>query len=234
TAGEALSHLGEPFRASFQGLLNRVFMVSGRKTEAVSIPIVIKTPEASANGMFDDYMKVISACLQEKRSVGIKYRSHSTKEITERIVDPYGLVFYDGTWILIGYCHLRKDIRSFALDRILALKERWLYFEPKEDFSLEEYLSGGWGVVQGEKQTGVTVRFGPAIADYILRKERWHSSEKRKIHKDGTVELSFVVAGVNEIRRWICSWLPDVEVIEPSWLRKQLYEELSRAAEQHR
>ncbi|HEX2964254.1 MAG TPA: HTH domain-containing protein, partial [Syntrophorhabdaceae bacterium] len=47
TAGEALSHLGEPFRASFQGLLNRVFMVSGRKTEAVSIPIVIKTPEAS-------------------------------------------------------------------------------------------------------------------------------------------------------------------------------------------
>lgn len=234
TAGEALSHLGEPFRESFRSLVNRVFVTSGKSTEANSIPIIIKTHDAAANESVDGYLKTISACLKEKRCVALNYRSRSAKELTERIVDPYGLVFYDGIWILIGYCHLRKDIRSFALDRIIDLTERWLYFEPKEDFSLEEYLANGWGVIQGETRTRVTVRFNAAIADYILRKKRWHRSEKRKILKGGRVELTFTVAGVNEIKRWIFSWLPDVEVVEPAWLRNQFRKELLKSADQHK
>ena len=83
----------------------------------------------------------ISLCTKEKRSVSMVYHAHKTKEAIERIVDPYGLVFFEGVWVLIGYCHLRKGIRSFAIDRIIDLKERFLYFEIRGGFNLEEYIS---------------------------------------------------------------------------------------------
>jgi proteasome accessory factor B len=57
------------------------------------------------------------------------------------------------------------------------------------------------------------VRFGKEIADYILRRDSWHPSEKRKTLPDGGVELSFTVAGTLEIKKWIYSWLPHAEVI---------------------
>ena len=33
-------------------------------------------------------------------------------------IDPYRLFYSDGFWHVIGYCHLREDIRTFALDKI--------------------------------------------------------------------------------------------------------------------
>jgi predicted DNA-binding transcriptional regulator YafY len=149
-----------------------------------------------------------------------------------RLVDPYGLVYHDGVWIMVGFCHLRKEIRSFAVDRVLELRERYLYFKPLTGFDLKEHLSHSWGVIAGE-EVQVTVRFRTNISEYIVRKENWHPSEKRRILPDGAVELTFTVAGTDEIKRWIYSWLPNVEVIEPESLRKQIQKELSESASNH-
>ena len=40
-------------------------------------------------------------------------------EETERALDPYGVVFHNGRWFAVGYCHLRQDLRIFRLDRVL-------------------------------------------------------------------------------------------------------------------
>ncbi len=78
----------------------------------------------------------------------------------------------------------------------------------------------------------MTVRFSANVADYVLRKQ-WHPSEKRKILPDGDVELTFNVAGVEEIKHWLYSWLPNVEVIKPVWFRKKVKAELTQGAKSH-
>jgi predicted DNA-binding transcriptional regulator YafY len=231
-AGEALSRLGGTFKTNFQGLLNKMFSVSGRSVEDKKVPIIIKTPDASINVRIQDHLMAISLCMKEKRSVSMVYRSRGAKKATERIVDPYGLVFHEGVWFVIGYCHLRKEVRNFALDRIIHLKERYFYFESPSDFNLEEYIAGSWGIVH-EEPVDITVRFRANVAEFILRKERWHPSEKRKVLSNGDVELTYTVAGVNEIKYWIYSWLPNVEVLQPPWLREHVRKELSRSAKEH-
>ena len=42
----------------------------------------------------------------------------------ERDFDPYGIVFNEGYWYTTGYCHLRHDLRTFRLDRIVTLEAR--------------------------------------------------------------------------------------------------------------
>jgi len=232
SAGQAVAALGGSFRESFQNLVQRMFLTSGKELPREESQIIIKTCDPVLTDKMDTILKIISASMSEKRSVEITYRSQRSKTTGVRLVDPYGLVYHDGIWIMVGHCHVRKEIRSFAVDRVLDIKERYLYFKPLADFDLKEHLSHSWGVIDG-KEVPVTVRFNKNISEYILRKEKWHPSEKRRTLPDGAVELAFAVAGTDEIKRWIYSWLPNVEVIKPQSLRKQIQRELSESALNH-
>ena len=225
-AGAAVSHMGKSLGESFQDLLERLTTVA-KKPDGKRPPIIVKMPDVVASETVRAYFKIVSCCIDEKRSIEMKYRAQRSKEITERLVDPYGLVFYEGVWIMVGYCHLRKQIRTFAFDRILNVKERWRYFTPKEDFNLDAYFSRSWGIYD-DKEVRVSVRFAAKVTDYVLRKQ-WHPSEKRKMLPNGDVEVSYAVAGVEEIKRWIYSWLPNVQVLKPAWFRKQVEKELTQA-----
>jgi predicted DNA-binding transcriptional regulator YafY len=232
-AGEAVTHLGPAFHEHFEKVVAK--MVSPAGTERMGegkVPVLIRMGDAGGTGALDQTVRTAFQCAAEKRSLEITYRAQHNKTITKRLVDPYGLIFHEGTWILIGYCHLRKNIRSFALDRVLGMKERYLYFAVKEGFDLEKYLSSSWGIYDDE-EVSVTVQFTSEVSDYILRKDRWHPSEKREILADGEVRLSFTVAGVDEIKRWIYSWLPNVRVLAPASLREKIREELSRSVQHH-
>ncbi len=233
TAGEAVSHLGTPFRENFQHLVDKMVASTAKARSKGKPPIIIKVPDTARGVIIDRSLKIIAACLQDKRSVDLTYKAHGAKEVTRRTVDPYGLIFHEGIWILIGLCHLRKEIRSFALDRIQDCRERYLYFEPRLDFNLGEYLAKSWGVIDGEEVT-VAVRFKPEVAEYITRKDKWHPSEVRKMLSDGGVELTFTVAGIYEIKKWIYSWIPNVEVIKPKLLRDLIKKELMQATQDHK
>ena len=59
---------------------------------------------------------------QARRPVWLRYRSAPPEAETERLVDPYGVVYRAGRWYAVGYCHLRRDLRTFRLDRVLAIE----------------------------------------------------------------------------------------------------------------
>ncbi|GAB3442739.1 hypothetical protein GCM10027570_10100 [Streptomonospora sediminis] len=51
----------------------------------------------------------------------LRYLSGYVDEVTERDVDPMGLVVHDGHAFLEAWCRLRGDVRLFRLDRVLDL-----------------------------------------------------------------------------------------------------------------
>lgn len=230
--GQAVSQLGPSFRDSFQGIVNKMVARTGKAAPREKPPIVIKIPDALPGEKLDGHFKSISKCMTGHCSVELTYRARNTKEVTQRIVDPYGLVYYQGTWTLIAFCHLRRAIRIFALDRVIAVTERGLLFTPIEGFDLQQFLAQAWGIYHG-KEVRVTVRFFPKVADYILRKDKWHPSEHREVMGDGSVLLSFRVMGLDELKGWIYSWIPNVEVVKPKWLRKRFSKELGETALRH-
>jgi predicted DNA-binding transcriptional regulator YafY len=230
-AGEAVAHLGEPLADNFKRLAEKVAVTTKAPGKKEKPPIIVKIPEAIASQKLKGYFNVLSTCATERRCVEMTYLARNAPKPSKRMVDPYGLVYYDGVWILIGYCHVKKAIRSFALDRIIDVTERFRYFNLPEDFDLEEYLSPSWGIYDDEEVT-VKVRFRPNVCDYIMRKV-WHPSEQKESLPDGGCVCTYTVAGTDEIKKWIYSWLPHVEVLEPSWFRKQVEKELSMSVKMH-
>lgn len=63
-------------------------------------------------------MLTMSTATQQQRRVRLCYRSSQGHE-TQRDFDPYGLVYRQGKWYIVGHCDLRHSLRSFRLDRIV-------------------------------------------------------------------------------------------------------------------
>ncbi len=160
----------------------------------------------------------------ERKSIHIKYFSMEKKEAIKRVVDPYALKFMFGVWYLIGYCHLRNEIRTFRVDRVKEIEILDDKFIVPEDFSLDNFFGGSWGIKKG-KRAKVKLKFSPKIAEFISE-ITWHQSQELKLNKDGSLHADYEVMGLDEIKRWILSFGADVEVIEPKKLRVDLIKEI--------
>ena len=57
----------------------------------------------------------------QTHSVQIRYNSASRDRVNRRDVDPCRLWYNAGKLYLIGYCHVRKAVRMFAVERIRSL-----------------------------------------------------------------------------------------------------------------
>ena len=59
-----------------------------------------------------------------RRRLDVRYWSASRNENTRRQFDPYDLALVDDGWYALGHCHLRDDIRMFAIQRVLIARDR--------------------------------------------------------------------------------------------------------------
>jgi predicted DNA-binding transcriptional regulator YafY len=149
----------------------------------------------------------------------------------ERDLDPYGLYFERGAWYVVGYCHLRKQIRSFRISRIeseveLARPgEGGPDFERPPDFKLEDYSRIlPWEFEDGAEHEA-RVLFSPRIAWQVERDlgdvYRFEAAE------DGGGIIHVTVRNEDAFFSWVLSFAEDAEVLSPPQLRDGVKERLA-------
>jgi predicted DNA-binding transcriptional regulator YafY len=175
-----------------------------------------------------EHVALIQKALLEHRRLDMCYYSMSRDEENRRQVDPYHLTVFDGGFYVVGYCHLRKTERIFAVERIRELKILSTHFTVRSGFNAEEFLKHAWGIVKGEI-VPVKVIFSRSVARYI-RDRLWHRSQKLRSLRDGRLEVTLEVADTLEVRRWIMGYGRDAEVVEPGALRAALRQEAETLA----
>jgi predicted DNA-binding transcriptional regulator YafY len=101
-----------------------------------SITFNVRPPPALAQNRF---LALLSGAVGERKQVFMRYTSFGGDE-SEREFDPYGIVFNEGYWYTAGYCHLREGLRTFRLDRIVALELLELSFERPDEFNALDHV----------------------------------------------------------------------------------------------
>jgi len=79
----------------------------------------------------------------------------------------------------------------------------------------------------------VKVRIAPAWARYVGEKI-WHESQRSRKLRDGSLELTFQVAGLDEIKQWIMSLGPEAYIVEPEMLRDIVRADLKKSLIQYK
>lgn len=99
----------------------------------------------------------LSLAVRRQEGVLLCYKSWQGRE-TERQFDPYGIVVNEGYWYVSGYCHLRQDLRTFRLDRIVSLEQEDRSFERPQAFNALSHVLDSLATMPGAYNIEVLIK----------------------------------------------------------------------------
>ncbi|WP_148713683.1 helix-turn-helix transcriptional regulator [Chitinolyticbacter meiyuanensis] len=126
-------------------------------TERATLDLAPASPEGGAA------LVTLASAAHAQQRVRLAYQAEDG-EATERDVDPYGLVYRRGRWYLCGHCHLRRDLRTFRLDRIRDARPLPASFLRPADFDAARYLQQSFADMQRAHPVDILLRTDLATA----------------------------------------------------------------------
>ena len=171
----------------------------------------------------------LTFAIEEYRAVHLTYRSQQATEPATRDVYPLGWVRHRDALYLIAANPGQERPRTYKLDRIEAAEVSSIVHQLHRDFDIEAFLSGSFGIYDGEGDITVAVRFLPDAARYVSERRR-HKSQEESRHRDGSLTVRFRLSNTVEIKSWVLGFGASAIVLEPESLRVEIAMELKQMA----
>jgi len=181
-------------------------------------------------------LDTVRRAVTARKTLEIKYRSVNSGRTSRRKVDPYGMFLRSGLWYLYAFCHLRREERTFRLDRLeLAGKqgtESGPDFELPGDFSMAESIGrrAPWEF-GGDPVTEVELRFSPDV--YWRVRNLWGGLDSVECH-DSSASMRIRSINDSALLQWILEYGNDVEIVSPPALRKKMVSILGKILQNSR
>lgn len=178
------------------------------------------------------HFNTVASALLKRNRLNIRYLGREKNSETERSVSPQRLVHYRDNWYLDAWCHKKKQLRTFAIDRIL---ESSIQSEAAKDVSeqeLNEHYASAYGIFAGKPKHKAVLRFSKDIARWVAD-EQWHPQQNGQYELDGSYTLEIPYGDPRELIMDILKYGANVEVVSPAILRGEIAEQLRCAHEQY-
>ena len=155
-----------------------------------------------------------------------RYGASGPRQPQAREADPYALANAGGVWYVSGYCHLRRGVRNFRLDRMDDVSVREMHFTRPVQFQLMRrnlFEPGSYDV---------RVRFAPEVARWVREAPSFFAIAEEE-GPDGGLLVTLHVRDESEILQWLLGWGRHACVLEPESLRQRIAEEAEALASQY-
>ena len=134
-------------------------------------PVLVHFPErrTGVRPELAEIYATIEAATRHRKRVTLRYQAAATGMISKRDLDPYALVYREGAWLAVGWCHLRQEIRSFRVDRmqeaVMAPKPKSPDFERPTDFDIKAYAQRSPWTFTTDPPEEVQLALSPGAAE---------------------------------------------------------------------
>ncbi len=182
------------------------------------IPALSRKPNAA-------FFQTIMSALQTEKKLKITYQTRGKQQTTERLVSPQRLTSYKNSWYLDAWCHLRENIRLFALEQIQQLtidieKSKRLPIE-----TLRAHYAESYGIFSGQMKSTATIKININQAPWTLF-EHWHSKQQIERLDDEHILLKIPYNDHRELVGDVMRLGTAAQIIEPSALKQIIATEL--------
>ncbi|MET0418043.1 MAG: WYL domain-containing protein, partial [Actinoplanes sp.] len=166
----------------------------------------------------------LARAVWQDRALTMRYRRRDDE--VSRGVEPYGLVLKNGVWYLIG--RVGDDLRSYRVDRIVAVEPAGEGFERDPEFDLPSFWAGRAAefVRQMLRET-IEVRLSPDglrllryVAEPVAVREA--TAAAGEPGPDGWVRTVLPVESLDVAYTYVLRLGPEAEVLDPPELRERL------------
>jgi predicted DNA-binding transcriptional regulator YafY len=205
-------------------LLNRLKLIlESEETSIEEVGKRIRILRSGARTYNPAHFELVASALLKRKQLSIQHYNRGRNETTERTISPQRLVHYRRNWYVDSWCHLRNDIRSFALDAIQGAAILEARAKDISEDRLNKTLASGYGIFGGEKVQWAKLKFSPTAARWVSS-ERWHKDQRTHEEKDGGYLIEVPFSNSRELLMDILKYGPDCEVLAPSSLRREIAE----------
>ncbi len=223
---------GTPFQEDLSHAFTKLESALGTRMRAFldRLPTALQAKPGPTSARVETHQRktigrLLDAILQQQR-VSMRYHSFSSGREKMYRVDPYRLVYAEGSLYLFAYVPTYEQIRTFAVDRIRRLSPLEETFEVVAEID-EGVLTHSLGIHQGTPER-VEIEFSPEASPYV--EERiWHPSQSVDRRDDGSVVVSLDVYTDEALRRWILSFGSNARVLAPVHLTALIKKTLEHA-----
>lgn len=179
------------------------------------------------------HFHVLAGATLQRHRLEIHYRSRSKDEKSTREISPQRLTHYRDNWYVDAWCHRRRALRSFAVDRVESAREleAWAVDVPEEE--LDRHLASAYGIFSGKANKTALLRFTPERARWVAD-ERWHPHQSGQFMTDGSYELRVPYRDERELVMDILRHGGNVRVMAPASLVRAVKVALRRALESYK
>ena len=174
------------------------------------------------------HFELIASTLLKRRRLKIRHFNRGRNEESEREISPQRLVHYRDNWYLDAWCHLRQDLRSFAIDAIRSAEMLDIAADEVTEDELSRVLAAGYGIFSGSETEWARLKFMPEQARWVIE-EQWHPQQRTELLADGHLVLELPYANPTELVMDILRHGSGVEVLAPQSLRDSVRRELQQA-----
>ena len=189
-----------------------------------STAVVARRPHAIPR-LSSEALIPIQRALAERRVLALQYQGGQRREVTQRLVEPLGLVYYADNWHLIAYCRLRRDVRDFRTDRILKFQLHAELFTGHADFSLKRYLEAE--TRDGELEMA-RIRFQPEVMERVRRD--WFCGLVEESEEREGVVVTLLASSFEWLASWVLSFGSAAEILSPERLKELVAAEAEKVA----
>ncbi len=184
---------------------------------AVLRNIDVAPPPASATDPIADVFSTIHTAINDSRVLQIEIDGvdERPESVTLR---PCCLAFIQVRWYVFGQSPDQREPRLLPLDRMVRVALRPEHFENTGPSRLKAHLRNAWRIETGKTEYAVCVRFDARVAEDI-ETINWHSTQETHWQEDGRLVFRARVSGLSEVARWVLSYGPMAEVVEPPELQ---------------
>lgn len=177
----------------------------------------------------------IHVAIQNKNKINFKYGRYDINKnfkLNEKIyaVDPYGLVWDNGFYYLVGYDENKEKIINFRIDRIRNVIIKDEKYEENLEFKLSTHLNSCFNMYPGDIKS-IEMKFHKHLINAIIDKFGINVDIK-EVEED--YFILYTRAAINTgLVRWILNWGSDAMVLKPNSLVEEVKKEIKKMHEMY-
>jgi predicted DNA-binding transcriptional regulator YafY len=203
-----------PLERRLHGLVGEGGFPSKEVLERIRLVPAIKRLHKGA------FFEVAASALLARKQLRVTHFNRTSGQTTVREISPQRLVYYRDNWYLDSWCHLRADMRSFAVD---ALQTAIVLPEQAQEVAsalIADRLDAGYGIFShpGATLQWATLRFSVFRSRWV-QAEQWHPDQRMRQLDSGAIELEIPYHDHRELIGDVLRFGSDCEVVSPPSLR---------------
>jgi predicted DNA-binding transcriptional regulator YafY len=179
-----------------------------------------------------EVFQILTRGIKERRRLKFAYKNLGAERAQPRHVNPYHLTCVDNRWYIIGWDVKRKGMRTFALSRMREVEVEVKTFTIPDDFQIDEYLKGSFGIFKSDDDFEVVLEFDKWASE-LVGERRWHPSQEVHQFKNGRSRMTLRLNNIEEIERWVLGWGTHVTVVRPQRLADRIHKTATSLAERY-